>query len=86
MTGESALGDMKDRVKTDIRFPRDMAEQMDMLAAQLQMPRNVLYTLATGTFLADMARLKADRKSARDLLKFIRKRFEEIADRTEKLL
>lgn len=51
----SLLGDVKSRVRTDIRIPKHLAERVDALCEVLGTPKNVFFVLAAIRFILELA-------------------------------
>ncbi len=59
---------MKDRVKTDVRVPPELAETVAKLSHALGVPQNAIYTLGAGFLAVQLAQMGGASAKSRDKL------------------
>lgn len=56
--GDSVLGPLADRIKTDIRVPENLSEFVDKIAHDLGVPKNAFYVLGAALLLDKLAHVE----------------------------
>lgn len=51
------LGDMKDRIKTDVRFPHQLVQRVEECCRATGVPKNAFYALGTAILVAMLSPL-----------------------------
>lgn len=80
---KSILGDMKNRVRTDVRMPKDMAARVEHLCQVMGIQKNAFLTLAVGHLIAVMAPLFPGQKR-KTILDRVEKAFLDIMKQARK--
>ncbi len=62
MSKESMLGKQASRVKVDVRLPKTLAKQMEVMCKALGVPKNALVVLGVGLLLVELAPLLSAKK------------------------
>lgn len=63
MTGkQSILGSQQDRVRTDVRLPPRLAQQVGVICETLGIPRNTFYTVAACNYMITLFPLLTAKK------------------------
>lgn len=76
--GDSLLGPLAGRTKTDIRVPTDLANVIDQLSHDLGIPKNAFYTAGAILFAEKLVRVDGNAKRKRVVL-------QELLDQLESL-
>lgn len=72
----SLLGPVEERVKTDLRLPRELVAGVDVLTELLGIPRNAFYALATARLVIELSSLLEDVKKRRVMLEEVGQLFQ----------
>lgn len=75
-----------ERVKTDVRLPRELVDTINGYAAKLGTPRNVIYTLALTQYCADLAKQAPDKVTGMKLLTAMSQLFTDVVQAARKSL
>jgi hypothetical protein len=57
MTKKSLLGAQEDRIKTDLRLPPELLDQVEQITTALQIPKNAFFVLAASLLVLQLSPL-----------------------------
>lgn len=77
------LGDMADRIKTDVRFPRKLVEHVEECCLATGVPKNAFYALGVGILVVMLTPLLPGQRR-KDVLSRIEKIFQTIISEARK--
>jgi len=80
----SVLGPAKKRIKTDVRLPVTVTEWVDWLCFELQIQKNVFFTLAAVRLVTDLSPFFVARKKRAAYLREIEEFFQKLFDEVKK--
>lgn len=80
---EPILGDVSERVKTDLRLPRLLMEHVEAVCAAAGVPKNAFFALASGLFLIRMSPALEGRKR-KEVLNDIEALFQKVISNARK--
>lgn len=79
----SILGDMKNRVKTDLRLPKQLVKQVEACCEALGVPKNAFFVLAAIRLAAEMGPIMPGKKRITLLIE-IEKIFQKVISEARK--
>ncbi len=74
--GESSLGALADRVKTDVRVPEDLSKTIDDLSHKLGLTKNAFYVLGAIKLASEITSMAYDKRTTKRLLTSLQKQIE----------
>lgn len=81
--GDSVLGALADRIKTDVRVPEDLSETVEELCAKLGMTKNAFYVVGAVKFAAEIAGVAYEKRTQRRVLTALKDQIQRMLDSLE---